>query len=617
MTVRTTNLASPFTNLSKASRTLQLIRLFSSLFALLFIIFTLTIPLASNSVYIARIDCAHLDVSYGLYKSLRNSVSLTPTFLDDSNSYDFPVDSSLTNSEIAILTEYAESQVADAPQYITTSLWSWCYGNYNITRYTDKQGKVHSLRNNDVVVCQKMPSAYVFDYREELELLGLGSILAYAFQTRKYDDANYARLVKTRHREFRMVTPLLVFGAATQLAIIIFTLVLYANRGKERDLSSVPRFLLHIMSALTLASFLCISVSAGMITELLTSIKQEIEKTLSDFGISLHLGNVWYSLLWLGVSFSTLTMLSWVLPIWCANPPDDEYEYEESYNNDTFASFTSNRHTHSNGQRFSGARSTQAIDDPMTGIDGKHGISRNNSSRSRYHQSGKSRHDFEQDIVSSEDSDEDRIQVSRQSFDYKNDLYESQPKLEIDHFSNDFYEKDEHELRKLGKSLSRKSSVRHLYKKTKPKKRDLSYLPEEEDTIQLLYNEANLADEKYPTPRHYREETYDGYVNANNVSRENSQKNRSRSNSARKLSRSKSGTSVGRKYDEDIFAEGSSSNLRAASALDINLDQQNSKNTFLLLKKKNHQHRQSLNDSLLNDDEINLLDLNNFINTFK
>lgn len=610
-------MASPFTNLSKPSRTLQLVRLVSSFLALLFIIFTLTVPLADNSVYIARVDCAHLDVSYGLYKSLRNSVSLTPTFLDDSDSYAFPVDSSLTNSEIAILTEYAESQVADAPQYITTGLWSWCYGNYNITKYTDKQGKVHSIRNNDVTVCLHVPSAYVFDYRQELELLGLGSILAYAFQTRKYDDANYARLVKTRHREFRMVTPLLIYGAATQLAIIIFTLVLYANRGKEQDLSSVPRFLLNIMSALTLASFLGIAVSAGMVTQLLTSIKLEIKKTLSDFGISLHLGNVWYSLLWLGVSFSTLAMLSWVLPIWCANPPDDEYEDEESYNNDTFASFTSNRHNHTDGPRFSGARPTQSNYDPATAIDGEYGITRSGSSRSRHHQSGKVRHDYEQDIVSSEDSDEDRIKVSRQSFEYNNEMYESQPKLEIDHFSNDFYHKDEHELRKLGKSLSRKSSVRHLYKKSKPKKRDLCYLPEEEDTRQLLYHEANLADEKYPTPRHYREETYDGYVNANNVSRENSQKNRSRSNSARKLSRSKSGTSIGRKYDEDIFAEGSSSNLRAASALDINLDQQNSKNTLFLLKKKNHQHRQSVNDSLLNDDEMNLLDLNNFINSFK
>lgn len=594
----------------------------------------------SNNVYIARIDCAHLDVSYGLYKSLRNSVSLTPSILDDSSNYAFPVDSSLTNSEIAILTEYAESQVADAPQYITTSLWSWCYGNYNITKYTDKHGKVHNYRNNDVMVCQRGPSEYVFDYRQELELLGLGSILAYAFQTRKYDDANYAELVKARHLQYRLVTPLLIFGGATQLGIIVFTLVLYSNRGKEQDLTKVPEFLLHIMSVVNVFSFLGFAISSGVVTHLLRTIRTEIGKTLGDFGISLHLGRVWFALLWLGVSFGTLAMLSWVLPIWCANPPDDEYEYEydESYNNDTFVNSSINRHSHNDGhrKRFSGARPAEEMEENLGVFGDEYGVSRNNSSRSKHLQPSRNDsrtnffHDYiEQGISDDSDAESDK-EMSRKSSKVRihQEMYESQPKLEIDHFSTDFYHKDERELRKLGESLSKKPSVRHLYRKTKPTKVDTTdLLPVKEETRHLLYNEANLADAKYPTNRHYREETYDGYVNANNISRENSFKNnsRSRSNSNRNMTRSRSGTTTSKNYepmiDDNVFTEGSSNDLQGMAHFtsETNLDhlQHNPKNNPFLSKRQNHQYRQSMNDSLLNEDEINLLDLNNFINNFK
>lgn len=677
------NIQLPFRNLTKQSRALQIFRLFTSIGALLFIIFSLVGPLLSTNVYIARINCAHLDVSYGLYKSLRNSVSLTPSILDDSSTNEFPVDSSLTNSEISILTEYAESQVATAPQYIITSLWSWCYGNYNTTEIKDGHGHTRLTRHDDSLVCSKGQSGYVFDYRAELKSIGLSSILAYAFQSNNADDKSYAQLVHGRHNKYKVIAPILVFGGATQFLILVFSLILYSNRGSEKDLSKIPSFLLVILSVIAISSFLGVAVGVGLITRLITVIRDEISTTLGDFGVNLHLGNIWFSLIWLSFSFTLMAMISWVFPLWCANPPDDEdfeYEFDESYYNHHNVSASSNdktpRFSHKEGKsmalsenytiplykghrkRTSGARNLQEIlnKDDNDDHNSIQLISRNESIRShRTTQSNKSHknhirpssvnsfHDnyqyTDQDVIPDDDEGDDDIDLE-----ITNELYKHKPKVNMNHFSNDYYYKDEEELRRLGESLSRKSSVRHLYKKSKTSKLDL--LPEEETKI-LLYNDAAILDHQYPrSNHHYREETYDGYVNANenssgsnfntaNNSRSNSykNKNRSRSNSARSFNKRSRSNSV----NHDLFTQNdiektdskrgaTSDNLthnKSFSFQDRHFQHNPNNNPFLSFNdakpenqasNKKSDNRFSLNDSLLNDDEMDLLDLNEFIN---
>lgn len=545
----------PFENLSKQTRILQIFRLFSAFCALVFIIFTMVSPFISEKAYLARINCAHLDVSYGLYKSLRNSVSLTSTILDDSNTNAFPVDSSLTNSEISILTEYAESQVASAPQYIITTLWSWCYGNYNTTQITGKDGRTRYIHHDDTLSCSKggpNGDGYVFDYRQQLESIGLNSILAYAFQTTKYDDESYSNLVQSRHQKYLLVVPALTFAGATQLILLVLTLIIYSNRKGEPDLSKVPSFLLHIMALISMASFLSLGVGSGIITRLLVSIRSEVKGSLGDFGVSLQLGNAWFLLLWFCFSFGLLSMLSWVFPLWCANPVDDlddetyNFDYEDNFNHNHhyenqhrrkssthfFTNFADNSDfaapNSKSRKRMSGIRTIDENEDDDL-ISRKNTTKTHRSSRSNRSQiipSGIENDQggfgpYQDRDVTSSNNDEDDDHEGRNS---STDLY---------------YTNDEESLRKLGESLSRKSSVRHLYKKSKSSRLDL--LPEEEETKLLLYNENTLSDPQYPRPpHHYREETYDGYVDAHKRSDENNSLANSRSNSWKNKNRNRS-----------------------------------------------------------------------------
>lgn len=477
----------PFRGLLTPSRVLQAVRLVASAASLMFILFTLVSPLITTKAYMAQINCAHLDVSYGLYKSLRNSVSLTPAVVDDSDSV-FPVDLSLTNSEISILTQYAQEQVSLAPQYTMTSLWTWCYGNYNTTETVDKHGNIRYIRHDDTLVCLEQPRNYVLDYLNELYDIGLGAILAYAFKSTKYADENYSRTLESRTRLYRLMTPALYFGAASQFVIIVFALVLYSNRKQAPDLSKVPVFLLNIMALMTVASFTSVAVAAGLVTRLLVVVRGELQGSLGDFGVSLSLGLLWFTLLWMSFGLTLLVMVAWAFPLWCANPssPLDEEDF----------------------------------------------------SRHAYRVPARPRSDSQRSASS---------------------LY---------------YDKNEEELRRLGESLSRKNTVRHL--RARPSQMtELKAVAEEEETHRLLRHDSLASTD---SPAHYREETYDGYALS---SRHNSTKT--------------------------THERGADAPTRSSTNRSITQLARPDQNPF--------SDRYSASESVLNDDELNFLDQNNFIDT--
>ncbi|KAK6456632.1 SUR7/PalI family-domain-containing protein [Scheffersomyces xylosifermentans] len=452
------NVSAPFLNLTVQERFLQILRLVTASFALAFAIALLVGPLLTNWMYIARINCAHLDVAYGLYKSLRSSVSLSSTVLTESGAGNFPVDSSLTNSEIALLTQYAESQVANAPQYIITSLWSWCYGNYNETEYTDKHGNIKTKKQEIALVCSRTTGRYVFDYRDELKSIGLTSILAYAYQSSDYDDAGYNASVRRRHSQYKMVPNSIIFSGISQCILLVFTFIMYSNRGPEKSISKLPSMLLNFVALLSLASFISVAIGAGIITRMMIVIRKELSANLGDFGISVHMGTKWFSLLWLCTAFSLISTLSWTMPLWCANPSDLDEEYEEEF---TFGT---------NNRNISGNRKTKMFSKlSMTGM------MRHNQNE------GKGLID---EIEHSEDSDSDEAQ------DHK-----------------------EEELRRLGEKLSRNQSVRRI--NTRSNNPRTEPMITETAAKDILYNDSsNQEYNNYPLQSlpHYREETYDGYA---------------------------------------------------------------------------------------------------------
>lgn len=464
-----------FLNLTPKERIIQFLRLFATCSVIAYGVSCLAVPWFTTSTYIARINCARLDVSYGLYKSLRNSVSQGPNPVDKTAAAGFPVDSSLTNLEILILTSYAEEQVANAPQYIITSLWSWCYGNYNTTKWEDSKGNTHYSKHDDTLICSKTSNnGNIFNYRQELETVGLQSILAYAFKSTSYDNLEYGELVKKRDLRYKLCPASIIFTVVSQFILLLGTIVLYSARGPERDLSKVSMIVLNAMALLAVGSAISITVGALVVTRMLIQIREEIALNLGDFGVSLHFGTAWFTLLWLTQAFSMLTMFSWAFPLWCANPEPFEEE-------DEFVFRTKRRVSSYVPQEYT-------VDTEMTDLE--------ESKLNRFKRSLHLRNKSEALSTSPPSSPTHHHRISG--------LFQHHRPLSYE-------EKDEQELRKLGETLSRKVSVRRMNTKLSKQTVSNPFVIEEEETKDLLYGD-NRDHNAYPDfPHHYREETYDGY----------------------------------------------------------------------------------------------------------
>ena len=608
----------PFRNLTAQARFLQIIRLFTCIATLTFIIATLIGSLANRNIYIARINCARLDVARGLYNSLRSSVSLSSSILGDSEDNVLPVDSSLTNSEITVLTSYAENQVADAPQYIVTSLWSWCYGNYNITQHTDRHGVVHIAKHNDVLTCSKSTKRYIFDYKEELELIGLQSILAYAYQSSDLNDKKYEETIAKRNNKYKLVPSGLMFGASSQLVVLIFGYVLYSNRGPEQNLNKIPVFVMNIIALISVASFLSLAVSSSLMTNLLIEIRGEIKSNLGDYGIALHFGDIWFLLLWLSFTFSLLSSVSWTFPLWCANPRD--FDEEEDFDDIRYGSDNITDNEEAGMSDLNGLRRNQSVSDQYNRFN-KTGA--NISSGVQYKASA--------DIGAKNDNDvEERDFSDDEDHEYETDyVYNDTTNRKYDAYGA----RNEDELRKLGETLSRKMSVRRLNRNLSKKSRksylrDAKYPKFEDESSNLLYHDVNISSSQYPMTEsmahHYREETFDGYVNSHKPTT---------SASTMSLGTSKNLTS----HINKIREEGNNTPTRNPSDKTVDRRKNNKEHDTNFrsnsLQERHFQHntrnnpflqsdtleslenkRNSTGDSFLNFDEMEILDNNNYIN---
>lgn len=438
------NITLPFKNLNKEDRIIQLCRLFTCLIAIVCCLACIVAPRVTNTTYAARINCSHLDVANGLYESLRNSVTqvFTPAIFNDQMS---GTGNSLTTSEIKLITEYAETQVAGSPQYCISSLWTWCYGNYETYTVVGKDGEIHIKKKNEVLTCTDK-SSYVFDYINQLESIGLEIILAYAYQSSTFTTTLYEKQVSSRNAKFQLAFNGIIFTCCAQFVILICIFVIYSNRGSSRDLSKIPSLVLHVVTLISLASSLSIIIGLAMITNLFIITRNEIKSKLGDFGVTFHMGSKWFLFLSLSAVFATLSLMSWVFPMWCANPlisltdQDDVVSFYEVPTRRT----EFERHTD-----FRAKRSTAKFKsfEPNSG----HG---RNKIGNIFHNP---RHSAHQD----------------------------------DHH--------EEEMRKLGESLSKKSSVRRT--------KSLGARKAELEEQGILLDNFTFKDE-YPT---IQEETYDGY----------------------------------------------------------------------------------------------------------
>jgi hypothetical protein len=443
-----------------------------------------------------------------------------------------PVDPTLTNSEILILSQYAESQVASAPQYITSSLWYWCYGNYNITTTVGSNGVRRIRRHDDILVCSSTGPRYPFSYYQVFNDVNLGAILAYAYQGNYLEESRQKEAIRHQTSRFNIALSASIFAVISQAVTLLLTLILYTNRKNQSDLKSCPWFLVQIAGLLSVASCVSCFVGVGIFTNIVIIARHKIQNSLGSFGVSLHLGSAWFSLCWCGAGFCLLCMISWAVPLWCDNPEGDiedsvyrEYNRFETYHDE-------------NPSKMSKWKSSITQSRPF------HRFSR--------HVSGYMSHGDDDD--EDNDNDNDNVMVYES---YHDDYDDDGGMAKMKYLYHE--DEKEHELRRLGESLSKKSSVRH----TKPR------LPVDEE-----YHDGK----KSRLQRLFREETYNGYMGTTGL--------------------------------KEIEETSSQEHIPTR-----NLSNPNSRNnsTKKHASKKSMPQAVSPNLSILNDDEINFLDQKNFL----
>lgn len=389
-----------------------------------------------------------------------------------------PEDAALTDLEIDILTDYTESQVSQSSQFILVNLWTWCKGNYNITKLdsddfggrSGEQPKYHK----DQVKINCMKGGYtlnVLDYRAQMTQSGYEIIMAYALQSSSFSDNAYLKRTNLRKVRLRVVPSALIYASCANFIALILTFAIYGSKKSKQGLENVPRFLWKLVTIFAVSSFLAVLIATVMVMTLLNSVASEVHSLLGDFNVSYSLTSVWVALMWAGFAVSLVHALSWMLPTWCANPSDtyDDNEFDETY---YVPKYDSSRKS-SKPKRTSRAVSA---------------IFSNNGDTTLMLSDVKSTfdHSYDSDFIATPMSEKPpKFPAPQKLFGVQ---YEMHSDDEMDR-----------ELLKLGERFARKPSVRFLNVKTRAKKKShgLKDIMNLNDTRDLLYGEHHESQGPY------------------------------------------------------------------------------------------------------------------------
>lgn len=542
------NLLLPFRNLTPQQSTLQIFRFATSFITLCLVIVFLLLQHSTVNGYVARINCSHIDVASGLYDSLTTTLSSNDASIKNDI---LPINLGLTDSEISLLTLYTEEQVSDAPQYILLGKDEYCEVDYD-SDYDEPMNK--RPRQNETKTCYLYNGKSLFSYRNILLDADLDIILAYAYDTGN-DDKAYNSTAALRKKRFNTLGAVMIFQTCAQFVMLVYGFVLYSNRGSAKDLSHIPTLTLNGIALISVAAGMTMIVGVSIVVSEIINMRTDISNGLGGFGISMNLGKVYFSLIWLSFTFAVFSMLSWTIPLWCSNPKDDGYESDddttyihEPHNNSgefVVKPYQASRQTKQRKVKHSHSR---LFDDSVYA-------------------------DREVDAPLDESStEEDPFQEvnSSSALHYLDSLSSAPKPMEL---SSRIH--SESELRKLGETMSKKVSVRRLHRSHKSKPQLLGSMPEKEETHNLLYGDNTFSTHQYPQslPTSSEKSTISRNLTIN--------RNRSRSNTH---------DSNKKATDTAKFHE-----------LEVSLDQ----NPFA---------SQEDNASLLDQEEMNYLDSNKFIN---
>ncbi|KAK6465899.1 hypothetical protein DFJ63DRAFT_310982 [Scheffersomyces coipomensis] len=320
-------ITSYFNTLSAEQTTLLILRLLTSCVAFVCLLSALISPLSNNESYMIRIDCARLNIEAGLSATLKNNLLFnSDSFYDGS-----PFAATLTTSDLNIIAEYSQDQVKDAPQYITVSLWKWCRGDYNETEAGDSK----YLEQHESLTCYDSNSDVLYDYVDLFNSVGLTFIELYAYNDSENETHSYAETVLRRQRTYKFVPFGIIVSTVLSFTTFILTIFIYAKdkhsssssfillnpkvvRTKKTSFTSLA--FLNFTAIVSTVSFVSIMTAVALLSAVLNQLEREINRQLASFGIALHLGKIWFILLYVGCVSSLLCTLLWMFPLWCGNP---------------------------------------------------------------------------------------------------------------------------------------------------------------------------------------------------------------------------------------------------------------------------------------------------------
>lgn len=313
----------PFTNLSPGQKVLLAVRIGTSFMAIVITITMFSLQSFLSGITVARINCAHLDVAYGLYRSLRSL--MTESVLNKGGSSNvLPIDLGLSDSEISILTQYAQNQVSNAPQSFILGSKNWCTVSY-LTDFSD----MDNIYTNATTRCHRYDGLDFYDYRTLLLDNQLQVILAYAYQSNNVQNKEYQNRVELRSSRYRDMKIIYAIQLAHQFVLLLTGLFVYGTRGSARDLTATSKVTLNFVAIVALTSGLTMIVITAIVIVDLLGMAREIKLGLGDFGILMSPGKLFVFLGWFSLSVACLGMVSWTVPLWCSNPPEEGPDLDE------------------------------------------------------------------------------------------------------------------------------------------------------------------------------------------------------------------------------------------------------------------------------------------------
>lgn len=259
--------------------------------------------------YVVRLNCGHVELAEGLYTILNKSIALN-SFQQAVAVFPEYQDLKTPQSTLDVLTNYARREVLEAPQYFLMGFKSFCSFRFE-TNYDLPQ----DVNINFSFNCTPY-DANNFDYEHILLNSGFLTLLLYA-------NAIETDLVETpSHKNLYTIFKAFSIVEFVLLPFQFFsTLFVYSRRGNKPDLSSV-KLVSHIPLVISVVSCVAMSLSFGLLMRFLTSQISSIKKTLGMFKITMTYGPAFLGLFITVFVLTACSMLIWVIPMWCSNPPE-------------------------------------------------------------------------------------------------------------------------------------------------------------------------------------------------------------------------------------------------------------------------------------------------------